>query len=76
MMKYLYVGMRQGAPTEENFQMENKFGNALIWSAQARLRFGTGRHVCQSESGDMSPQSKLGHGHKFSGAWFLKERDL
>jgi hypothetical protein len=43
--------------------VEAGLGNALIWSAQARLRFGTGRHVCQSESGDlsdMSPQSKLG----------------
>lgn len=29
-----------------------------LWSVQARLRFGTGRLICQRESGDLSPQSK------------------
>jgi hypothetical protein len=28
-----------------------------FWSARTCPRFGTGRHVCQSESGDMSPHS-------------------
>jgi len=32
---------------------------SVLWSAQARLRFGTTRHVASGESGDMSPQSKL-----------------
>jgi hypothetical protein len=36
-----------------------KEGCALILSVQTRPGFGTGRRVCQSESGDMSPQSKF-----------------
>jgi hypothetical protein len=28
-----------------------------LWSARTCPRFGTGRHVCQSESGDVSPHS-------------------
>jgi Flp pilus assembly protein TadD len=42
-----------------------RFGSALIWSARTSPRFGTGRHVAQSESGDTSPHSKLGHCQKF-----------
>jgi hypothetical protein len=33
-------------------------GRALIWSARTCPRFGTGRHVSQWESGDLSPHSK------------------
>jgi hypothetical protein len=40
------------------FDAAETLGGVLIWSAQARLRFGTGRHVCQSESGDTSPHFK------------------
>src|SRR5579862_2104374 len=36
-----------------------KPARARFWSAQTCLRFGTGRHVSQWESGDMSPHSKL-----------------
>jgi hypothetical protein len=31
---------------------------SALWSAQARLRFGTTRHVASGGSGDLSPQSK------------------
>jgi len=33
-------------------------GHKPMWSARTCPRFGTGRHVCQWESGDMSPHSK------------------
>jgi hypothetical protein len=36
-------------------------GSTFIWSARTSPRFGTGRHVAQSESGDTSPHSKLKH---------------
>ena len=39
-----------------------KSGNVLFWSARTRPRLGTGRPVFQSESGDLSPHSKFGHG--------------
>jgi len=51
--------MKQGAWGRDRRQTQRP-----IWNARTCPRFGTGRHVSQSESGAKSPQSKI-HGSHF-----------
>ena len=53
---------REGKAEGRRRKAEVKNLTARCWSARTGPRFGTGRHVSQSESGDMSPHSKRRRG--------------
>ena len=55
------------ARSEAGADAGGKFASDATWSARTRPRFGTGRHVSQSESGVASPQSKSEQQFRHSG---------